>query len=248
MKGVLAVVLSALVMNAVLVSQGMAESKDPVFLLSADESLLHISATETRKVAQDLLIATLSIEAEDTSNKVVQNKINTAMAAALKAAKPYQKVKAITQGYRVHQFDRNAGRKERTRDMAWKGKQSVMLKSKDAKELLELAGKIQESGFVMVGLNYTLSPEVAAEVQDEMLEEALEKLTSRAQRAAMALGKSDAQLKEINATDDYAPRQPARNRGIMMASMAADSEMAAPVASPDETTITMRVKAKALLK
>ncbi|MEM7650939.1 MAG: SIMPL domain-containing protein [Pseudomonadota bacterium] len=226
----------------------LADTKDPVFMLQQDESLLHISATESREVDQDLLIANLRIEVEDESNKKVQNDINTAMAKALEIAKGYEDVKAITRGYNVHQYDKNGGRKNLPRNMIWKGSQSVQLKSKNAEELLELAGKIQDAGFLMGGLNYTLSPEVAAKVQDEMLEAALEKLQSRAERAASALGKKKAELKEINTQGNYVPRQPVYARNMMVMEMAADSKMAAPVATPGETTITMNVNAKALLR
>mgnify|MGYP000604424752 CR=1 FL=1 len=225
-----------------------ADIQDPVFLLNEGESLLHISATERREVDQDLLIANLRIEVEDKSNKKVQNDINTAMAKALDLAKKYDDVKAITRGYNVHQYDRNGGRKNLARDMVWKGNQSVQLKSKNAEDLLELAGKIQEAGFLMNGLSYTLSPEVAAKVQDEMLEAALEKLQIRAERASKALGKSKASLKEINTNGNYAPSPQVYARGMEMMSMAADSKMAAPVASPGETTITMNVSAKAILR
>ncbi len=225
-----------------------AQIEDPIFKLQQDESLLHITATETREVDQDLLIANLRIEVEDESNKTVQNDINTGMAKALDLAKKYKDVKAITRSYNVHQYDKNGGRKNMPRRMVWKGQQSVQLKSKNAEELLELAGKIQEAGFLMGGLSYTLSPEVAAQVQDEMLEAALEKLQSRAERAATALGKKKAELKEINTQGNYVPHQPVYARGAPMMEMAMDSKMAAPVASPGETTITMNVSAKALLR
>ena len=225
-----------------------AQYKDPVFELEEKDSLLHISATERREVDQDLLIATLRIEVEDKSNKVVQNNINKGMKAALDLANDYKDVKAITRGYNVHQYDKNAGKRERPRSMVWKGSQSVQLKSKNADELLELAGKIQGTGFLMGGLSYTLSPEVAAQVQDEMLEAALEKLRARAMRAAKALGKKEAELKEINTQGNYNPVQPVYHRGARMEAMAMSDSMAPPVASPGETTITMTVNAKALLR
>lgn len=224
-----------------------AQYKDAVFELEESDSLLHISATETREVDQDLLIATLRIEVEDESNKVVQNKINIAMKAALDSAKSYKDVKAITRGYNVYQYDVNRGHKDRASRMVWKGSQTVQLKSKNTEDLLELAGKIQGAGFVMGALSYTLSPEVAAQVQDEMLEAALTKLKSRAQRAAKALGKSKAELKEINTQGNSNAVRPVYARAEMM-TMSAKSDMAAPVASPGETTITMNVTAKALLR
>lgn len=223
-----------------------ADIKDPVFLLQQNESLLHIAATERREVDQDLLIANLKVEVENKDNKIVQNTVNTSMAKALDIAKKYKDVKAITRSYNVYSYDKNSGRKNLQRQIVWKGQQSLVLKSKNADDLLELAGKIQEAGFIMNGLNYTLSPEVAAQIQDEMLEAALKKLSTRAQRAAVALGKSKAELKDINTQGNYQPQQAYARVGMM--EMAADVKMAAPVASPGETTITMTVNAKALLR
>lgn len=223
-----------------------AQEKDPVFLLQQNESLLHISATEDREVDQDLLVANLRIEIENADNKIVQNTINENMAAALELAKGYTDVKAVTRQYNVYSYDKNRGRDNMPENIVWKGQQSLELKSKNAEQLLELAGKIQEKGFVMGGLNYTLSPEVAAQIQDEMLEAALEKLKTRAERAAKALGKSTAELKEINTQGNYAPQPYARMEMAM--TMSADAKMAAPVASPGETTLSMTVSAKALLR
>ena len=225
-----------------------AQYKDPVFELDEDDSLLHISATERREVDQDLLIANLRIEVENKDNKFVQNEINKAMKKALDLSKGYKDVKTITRGYNVYKYDKNRSKTNRTPIMVWKGSQSVQLKSKNSEELLELAGKIQGAGFVMGGLNYTLSPAKAAAIQDEMLEAALEKLSARAQRAAKALGKKSAELKEINTQGNYNPVQPVYHRGAKMEMMSMSADMAAPVASPGETTITMSVNAKALLR
>lgn len=225
----------------------LAQIEDPIFKLNENQSLLHISATEQRDVDQDLLIATLRIESENKDNKIVQNEVNTAMAKALELSKGYSDVKAITRTYNVHSYDRNAGKRDMAPDTVWKAQQSVELKSKNAEQLLELAGKIQGAGFVMAGLDYTLSPELAAQIQDEMLEAALEKLQTRADRAAKALGKSTAELKEINTNGNYVPQPKVMHARMEMAAMASDA-MAAPVASPGETTITMNVDAKAFLK
>lgn len=225
-----------------------AETKDSVFLLNKNESLLHISATESREVDQDLLIANLRIETENKSIKTVQNDINATMSSALRIAKKYTDVKAITRSYNVHQYDRNRGKKGHRPDMIWKGQQALTLKSKNPEDLVKLAGQIQGVGFVMNGLNYTLSPDVASEVRDDLLEDALIKLSSRAYRAAKALGKSTAEVKEINANDNKTNNAPTYGHARRAMSMSADQEMVAPVASPGETTITMRVTAKVLLR
>ncbi|MFT6285304.1 MAG: putative secreted protein [Alcanivorax sp.] len=240
--------LSVLLVVISAASLASAQVEDPIFKLQQNESLLHISATERREVDQDLLLADLRIEVEDSSNQRLQNKVNTAMAKALELAETYSNVKARTHSYNVHQYNQNGGRKDMPRNMIWKGQQSLKLKSTDAEELLELAGKIQAHGFLMAGLNYALSPEAAAKVQDEMLEAALLKLQNRAQRAAVALGKKTAELKEINTQDNNMPRPPSYQRGAVMAMAGESADMAAPAASPGETTISMTVSAKALLR
>ncbi len=240
-------ILTAALASLCLTAPALAQSTDPIFSLQQNESLLYINATEQREVTQDLLTAELRIEVEHEDNKSVQNEINTAMAKALEIAKKYADVKTSTRGYMVQQYDKNLGRKNLPVIMVWKGTQSLQLKSKNAEALLELAGKIQDAGLSMSALDYDISPELAAQIQDEMLEAALAKLSSRAKRAASALGKTSVELKEINTQGNYLPVAP-KNYARAEMMMASDAVMAAPVATPGETIITMSVDAKALLR
>lgn len=99
----------------------------------------------------------------------------------------------------------------------------------------------------MNGLNYTLAPDTAIEVQDSLMEAALEQLQERANRAAKALGKSGAELREVNVNSSGIPYQPMMRAQSMKMEMASDS-MAAPVAAAGETTLTLNVNARAILK
>lgn len=231
-----------------LTAKAQAQQEQPLILsLPEGQAALNISATELREVEQDLLVGTLRFEKESTEPADVQNAVNTAMASALDEAAQYNEVKASTQSYNIHQYDRNGGKRNLPRDMAWKGSQTLLLKSKNADQLLELAGKLQGQGFLISGLNYTLSPELSAQITDDMLEAALEKLQTRAERAAKTLGKSNAELREVNVQGQNAPRAVYTRSHMMKADMALES-MAAPVASAGEQTMTLTVSAKALLK
>ncbi len=221
----------------------MAQVEDPILSLPDGQVILNINATERREVEQDLLVATLNYTATNKNSRELQNEINSAMKKALGLVQKEKNVKVNTGAYQVYQ-----NRDPRTKEQKWNGSQSLTLKSKDAKIILELAGKLQDLKFNMNGLNYTLSPETAIAVQDNLMEAALKQLQTRANRAAKALGKSTAELREVNTQGGNIPVQ-RRNyaRGMAMDSVASMS-VAAPVAASGESTITLTVSARVLLK
>ena len=219
-----------------------AETDDVILAMPDGQAILNISATERREVEQDLLVATLSFKVVNKDPRIVQNDINEKMKDALKTAKKTDDVKVNTGSYQV--YERN---EQRTKETKWHGSQSLTLKSKNSEEILKLVGKLQDMGLTSNGLNYTLSPETAVEVQDSLMEAALAQLQTRANRAAKALEKTTAELREVNVQGGNVPHQQNHYaRGAMM--MADSMEMAAPVASAGESTITLTVNARVILK
>ena len=210
-------------------------------------SLVSLSATERVEIEQDLLVATLRYESENESARVVQDTINKKMKDALDKAKKVSSVKAATQQYHVYEYDPNRHKQLKNRKKLWRGQQGLMVKGKKADELLELVGELQEMGLSMNGLNYQVSPELLEETRDSLLEDALKKLTAKANRTAKALGKSKAELKQINVNmggGGYYPKA----RMAMMETAADSMAMSAPVAAPGESQVTLTVSAQALLR
>ncbi len=220
-----------------------AQQQDPILSLPDGQVILNISATERKEVEQDLLVATLSYNVTKRDAAEIQNEINTAMAGALAEAKKVDTVKVETGGYYVHETI-----EPRTQEKLWQGSQSITLKSKNSEDLLALTGKLQALKLNMNGLNYTLDPDTAVKIQDELMEAALIQLQTRADRAAKALKKSGAELREVNTQGMDMPVMPmARSYAKMEMAVASDA-MAAPVAAAGETTITLTVSARAILK
>lgn len=219
---------------------------NPLLMLPEGQSTLNISATERIEVAQDLLIATLRYEFKSKDPRRVQNEINKKMKEALDLANTLKDTKVKTLGYNV--YERNE-RVDNTQNhiKVWYGSQSMQIKGKDSTDILELTGKLQDIGLNMNGLQFSLSPEKAQEIQDGLLEDALKKLQTRAERAAKALGKSTAELRAIDVGGNYRPTYKTHRSHAVMA-MAASDEMAAPVAQGGDTTITLTVNATAILK
>ena len=218
-----------------------AAGDDGLRLPPTGHTLLNLSASERMTLPQDLLTAALRIEARGAEPRKVQDDINKAMTRALALAKAVPTVKTSTGGYQVYEqrLERNV--------RVWQGQQTVQLESKDSAALLDLAGKLQGAGFAVSGLNWSLSPERAESVRDELLVKALGNLKAKAALVARTLGKSGYELTDVNL--DGAPQPVPMYRAVRMEmAMAADGAVAAPVAEAGETEVVVGVSARALLK
>ena len=224
-----------------------AQDMKTILDLPSGATLVSLSANERVEIKQDLLIATLRYQVENADPRTVQNDINKKMKNALDEAQKVKTVKAATGQYHIYEYDPNRHKQLKNRKKLWRGQQSLTIKGKTPDDLLELTGKLQDMGLAMNGLQYTVSPELLEETRDGLLENALTKLRKKAARTAKALGKSKAELKQVNVDHggNYYPRAP-MGRGVAM--MSADAEMASPVAAPGESQVTLNVSAQALLQ
>jgi predicted secreted protein len=243
--------LSLFILGLIVPSLARAQDLNTLLDIPEGATLISLSATERVEVDQDLLIAQLSYEAEDTVAANLQEEINTVMKKAIAEAKTYDKVKVSTQSYQVYPYDYNPDPNGDPKKLIhkWRGSQSLMLKSKSPDDLLAVAGKLQELGMNMNSLYYTVSPELMEETQNGLLEAALTKLKVKGERTAKALGKTKSDLLNVNVdVGGYAP-QPMMDRAVMMkAEMGMAAPAAAPVAEAGQSDITLTVTAQALVK
>jgi predicted secreted protein len=218
-----------------------AADDDGLRLPPTGHTLLNLSASERMTLPQDLLGASLRVESRSADPRKVQDDINKAMTAALALTKTVAAVKTTTGSYQVYEqrLERNV--------RLWQGQQSLQLESKDSAALLDLAGKLQGAGFAVSGLNWSLSPERAESVRDELLVKALGNLKAKAALVARTLGKSGYELTDVN-LDGAPPPMPMYRAVRMEMTMAADGAVAAPVAEAGETEVVVGVSARALLK
>jgi predicted secreted protein len=216
-------------------------------------TVITLSASEQKKVEQDILVASLRIEMENKDSRKVQDDINEAMQKAMQIVSDVPSIKSSTGNYYVYSYDPNPSptplmKEELKNRTIWKGSQTIDLKSKDSQKILEAVAKIQEAGFVMSGLNYTLSPELEEAQKDMLLVGALNKIKSKANLVSQTLGKSGYDIIEINIDGSYIPQpQPVMLMKASRAEMASDS-MSAPVAAPGESDVSLTVSARIQLK
>lgn len=221
--------------------------------LPKGHTALNISATERLEVEQDMLVASLRIQIEDKDAKSVQKQINEAMADAVKLAKKNASLKIETGQYYVHPDYRYIKTREEDNKRVldkWRGSQTITIKSEVADDLLNTVAKIQDMGFMMNNLNYQLSQRKHEETREGLMEKTVAKLRQRAKRVAKALGKEQVDIVEINVDSNNYNPQPVYHRAAKMEMMAmsADAGMPAPTAQAGETTVSMTISARAIIK
>lgn len=227
--------------------------QEVIALPPAGHSILNITVTEQMKLAQDTLSASLRYELDGGSANEIQDRINKAVAEAVGEAKAYSSVKATTGSYYVYVYDEGQIIDPRTgqpvsSSKKWRGTQTIELESEDSSKLLELAGKIQTKGFIMNGMNYSLSREKSEGVQDELMQKALKQLGAKAKIAATALGKSGYDVIDININGSSPPVYPVYGRAKMMAMAEGVADVSTPVAEAGESEVSLSVTARVLLK
>lgn len=213
-----------------------------------------LSASDQKKVEQDLLVASLRIEIDGKDARKVQDDINKAMQKAMAIAKAEPSLKVSTGNYYVYSYDPNPSPKplshaEMQKRLMWKGSQTIDIQSKDAQKILDSVGKIQDLGFAMNGLNYMLSPELGEAQRDELLVGALTKIKKKAELVTKTLGKSGYDIVEVNIEGSYMPQpQPVMMMKAARMEMASDMAVSSPVAAPGEADVSLSVSARVLLK
>ncbi|MBL8637087.1 MAG: SIMPL domain-containing protein [Alphaproteobacteria bacterium] len=239
-----------------LVTPVFAEPASP--RLPEGQTYITLSATEQKDIVQDQLQASLRIEVEDRDAKKVQDKINEAMKKAVSAAKDVPDVKVSTGQYYVYSYDPSPvpptpmTLEEGNKRLIWKGTQTLDLLSKDSQKLLDLSGKVQAMGFMMNGLNYILSNEKSEAQKDELLTSALLTIKNRAALIAKTLDKKGYDIVELTVDNagfggGQPPMPMMAMRGVASDGMA-EAKMAAPVAEPGQSQVSLTVTARVLLK
>jgi predicted secreted protein len=215
--------------------------------LQAGQLALNLSVTEQQQVEQDTLNAYLVFGVQGRDKTALQNEVNAAMSKALDLLRAYPAINARTSHYQVYVVQ--SGRPTRTdvSDPVFRAQQGVNLEGTDSATLLDLTGQLQEAGFALNGLHYSLSADAHERVAGELLAVALTKLQVRADGAAITLGKKRADLVEVSMDGSPNFMQMRQRGGMETMAMAADAAFSAPVAEPGETTISVSVSARAVL-
>jgi predicted secreted protein len=215
--------------------------------LPDDATVVTLSESAEREVTPDTIRARLLAQASSESAATAQASVNAAMAKALARARSLG-LEVETGGYNTWQEApvRPASLPPGVKPPAplWRAQQNMILTAKDDAKLLEAVGILQGEGLLLQELGYTVSRLQERSLQDELFNEALQRLTARAEKAAAALGMRFEGWARVGLNAGGVQRP------VMMRAMAAESRAGAapPVTAPGEQTLGVTVDGEAVLR
>lgn len=212
----------------------LAAAAAPGTLGVAAGPLVNLHAQTSREVTNDLMHATMSVEREDRDAARAADTVNKTLREARSIAEKYKGI-AIESGsyqsYPVH--DRN-GRSI----VGWRVRAELRLKGRDFDRMSALIGTLQSS-MQFNGLEFTVSPETRRAAENELIGEAVSAFRQRAQIAQQALQATSYIIREIDLNTQHEGMPPPRPMARMATQMREDAAVAAPVAEPGTSRVTV---------
>ncbi len=197
---------------------------------------LHLSPTETSKIAPDELVAIMSAMATGPRALAAQQQVNALVAQTKAAADKAKGIKTAFQGYTVNFIDEKPPR--------WIAQQAVEVRGANGDGVLNMVGQLQGGSLSITSLGWQTSQDRAEKAQRAATIEALHRLREEANVAARALGVEVDRFQHVDLSEE--PRVVPFMRGGML--MAAKVAMPTPVSTPEEQDITATVSADVLLR
>lgn len=190
----------------------------------ADDELrynqVRLQSQQTEAVSNDTMHVSMNTYAEMQDPAKLAAKINNDMEWALQQAKQVQGVKINTGSYQTWPITR----KEVT--TGWRGQQDLVLESADTETLSRLVGQLQDR-LQIKSMNFTVSDEKRAGVENRLIDAALDAFKQRAGIIGDNLKASGFRIVEINV--NTSTQRPPMLRQARMASMSMEASDAVAV-------------------
>jgi predicted secreted protein len=161
-----------------------------------------LQAEVAREVQNDLMNASLFVEANDPAAAKVAGELNRVSAEALRTAGEFKAVKTrsgYTQTYPV--YDRA------NKLTGWRGRTEIRLESKDVQAMAALIGRLQ-STMQLGGVSFIVSPELRRQTENELITEAVAAFRGRADIATKAIGGKSYKIRRIGLSTGGLPPGP----------------------------------------
>ena len=206
----------------------------PVDFATAAEAALrynqvHYQVERSRPVDNDRMQAVLSVTAENDNAARLADQINRTMDAAVRTAKARAGIEVRNGSYRTYPvFDKDKIRR-------WRATQELILEGTDFAALGDLIGKLQES-LQVISINFSVSTERRAAVEDELIAQALDAFKQRAELVRKQLAAKGYRI--VDASLNTGGGQPVpMMRGLAMEA----ASVAPPALEAGTSTLTVNV-------
>lgn len=199
-----------------------------------DTHRVSFSVEREREVENDRVQVMLSATDEDADPAALAHRINETMAWAFAKAKAVPAVRARSGSYQTYPVT------EKGKIRRWRASQQLILESEDTSAAAHLAGALQ-ARLQMNGLDFSVSPERRRRVEDELIDETLAAMRSRADRIRKDLAATRFELIHADITTGGAG-------GPVPVMRAMAAEAAAPAPSFEAGTSRVRVTVNATIR
>lgn len=214
--------------------------------LAEGELILNLNANEQVSVEQDTLNVSMQYSVQGRDSTALQNEVNQAIRQARNILEATDNIDYSIQQYHVYNIQPPRQTRNDINNPSWRAQQNIQMQSMNSEALLVVTARLQQAGLTVNNMNYSLSDGKYQEVADSLLDAALLKLQTRADRVASVLGKAEAALVEVNINGSqnfFGPRVAMAE----MRSLDSSAAMAVPVAEPGSTQVNVTVSARAKL-
>ena len=158
--------------------------------------------TEQQEIANDEITVTMGIERDGQDATKLANEINQLMAAANTTIKKFPTIKSSTSDYSIRPVYTRDNRLDH-----WRGASSVTLKSQNIKDMVALVQILQKT-LLIKSTRYNVSPELKEKIETGMIEAALMKFNTRAEKVSKSLGFKKYRLVNININNSGSTPRP----------------------------------------
>jgi predicted secreted protein len=190
------------------------------------------SVSATEDVANDTLVAVLTVQRDGGSARPLAAEVNQVMAWALAKAKEAPSIKVQTLDYQTSPIY------QKSTVTGWRVSQSLRLEGRETAAVSDLVGVLQER-LNLQQVGYEVSRERRKEVEDRLIGEAIAAFQARAKRVAADLQRRTFRLVQMDVSTGPAPMPVYRQRAMPMAM--AEVAAAPPAIEAGTQTITVGV-------
>ena len=207
-------------------------------LLGRQQStVLELSETARRDVAQDELTATLYARAQAAEPGPAQSEVNRKMRDALTRARAVQGIRVTSGGYSV-------SREQPSENVwVWVAAQELNLAAADGERLLGLIGELQDVGLAVQDLQWRVADATRLATEKALLTDSLRAMEATARTVADGLRLVMSGWRRINLMPNEAPIPHHRAAPTAMA----PDVLAPPVAAAGTAEVAVTVTGEALL-
>jgi len=193
---------------------------------------VELQAEAQREVTNDLLNASLYVEATDANAAQLANTLNRASNEALKIAANFKSVRARSGSNNTYPvYDRNQ------KLTGWRGRAEIRLDSRDFQAAAGLIAKLQAS-MQLSSLSFSLAKDTREKLENDLIAEAISAFRARADITRQALAGKSYRIRRVAINTGGGMMQP---QPMFRAAAASAAEVATPQLEGGLSTVTVSV-------